>query len=262
LSLQEETGPRGTIQLVAQINSMKINYKLRLAKKWWFRSIREYNLFSFRYWWMNYIIWALLICSLSWLIINAWSSPNSCNEQKEINRLLRSIDRELENCCECSDMVAKTDNEDDSIHHAPEKNCRVHFSGLLMGGTADAGSFSKIYVEDYGSEYVGSGFYPNNSVAFPKADKQSFDGIAIDKGTRVIIYKEQNFKGSVLLDVEGPLIINNVLFKDNFIYNHCNTDVYPVELESVFPKSARIWSNSNMRDWSFGSCKIICSKEE
>jgi hypothetical protein len=232
---------------------------MRLKRKWWFKSIREYNWFSFRYWWMNYLMWGVAISLLIWLILSVWNTANICNEQVEINRLLRKIDRELENCCECNEKVP--DKNLDTIAKAPEANCRVHFSGLIMGGKVDLSiGISKIYEEDLASEYVGAGYYSNNNLAFPKAVSQTFDGIAIDKGTRLIIYSRPNFKGAVLLDVEGPLVINNILFKDNPNYSHCNSDTYPPELQATYPQSKRIWSSSDMQKWSNGSCKIICDK--
>ena len=127
-----------------------------------------------------------------------------------------------------------------------------------MGGKHELIGISEIYKIDEISEYVGSGFYPKNTVAFPKSVNTTFDGIAIDKGTRLIIYSKPNFKGTILLEVVGPMIINNVIWKDDSNYKHCNTDIFPEDLQRNFPPSVRIWSNSNMHDWSFGSCKIMC----
>jgi hypothetical protein len=127
-----------------------------------------------------------------------------------------------------------------------------------MGGEYDDVGISKIYKTDHASEYVGSGEYKSNEEAFPKAVAQTFDGIAIDKGTRLVIYSEKNFKGSVVLDVTGPAIINNVMWKDDPRYSHCNTDTYSGELQRNYPQSVRKWSRTNMRPWSFGSCKITC----
>ncbi len=142
----------------------------------------------------------------------------------------------------------------------PKANCRVHFSGGLMGGKFDDVGISKIYVEDRLSEYVGSGHYPSNESAFPKAVRTTFDGIAIDKGTRLIIYSKPNFKGTILLDVTGPAIINNVKWKDDDSYKYCNTETYPSDLQANYPQSVRKWSSSNMETWSTGSCKIECAE--
>jgi len=96
-------------------------------------------------------------------------------------------------------------------------------------------------------------------LAFPKAVRTTFDGIAIDKGTRLIIYSKKNFQGTVLLDITGPAIVNNVLHISNTDVNFCNTINFNSPLQENYPQSVRRWSKSNMNDWSFGSCQIICS---
>jgi hypothetical protein len=127
-----------------------------------------------------------------------------------------------------------------------------------MGGEYGEVGISKIYQEDNCSEYVGEGSYTSNERAFPKSVAKTFDGIAIDKGTRLIIYSKKNFQGRILLDITGPAIINNVLWKYDERYSHCNTDRYPGSLEQNYPRSVRYWSDSDMHPWSYGSCKIMC----
>ena len=207
---------------------------------------------------MNYLIWGVAISLLIWLILSVWNTANICNEQVEINRLLRKIDRELENCCECNEKVP--DKNLDTIPKAPEANCRVHFAGTLISDEFVDGHISKIYSADDYSEYVGGGFYSKCKTAFPKADYHSFDGIAVDKGTRLIIYSEPNFKGKVLIDIVGPAIMNNELFKNDFVLGDFIHKKFSEPLESNYPQSCRKWSPSNMRNWSNGSCKIICDK--
>ena len=92
-------------------------------KKWWFRWIRNYTWFSFRYWWMNYLLWAILIGLLAWLISQAVNGLNQCNEDKEINKLLRQIDRELESCCQCGLVETEVDslNENDELDSLREQ---------------------------------------------------------------------------------------------------------------------------------------------
>jgi hypothetical protein len=178
---------------------------------------------------------------------------------------MKEIDSLMMNCCECTqDTISIREEEEmdtleiDSIPQPPKQNCRVHFSGLVMGGKYVHENISEIYKEDFASEYVGEGFYANNTSAFPKSVRTTFDGIAIDKGTQLIIYSQPNFKGSVLLDIKGPAIINNVKWKNDSRYNRCNTENYSSNLQSNFPQSVRYWSKSDMHDWSYGSCKIIC----
>jgi hypothetical protein len=128
-----------------------------------------------------------------------------------------------------------------------------------MGGSPEA-EVSEIYREDEFSEFVGSGSYPSNQRAFPKAVRTTFDGIAIDKGTRLIIYSKKNFKGKVLLDVTGPAIICNKKFRDHTPVNHVMTDVFPGDLQANYPPSVRRYSDTDMHSWSFGSCRITCGQ--
>ena len=82
-------------------------------KKWWFRNIRGYNWFSFRYWWFNYILWTLLIVLFIWLIGRYTSNVPQCDRKNEINNLLNTINRELENCCNC--IVTPSDSTSSEI---------------------------------------------------------------------------------------------------------------------------------------------------
>jgi len=141
----------------------------------------------------------------------------------------------------------------------PTDNCRAHFSGTLLSDVSVTGHISKIYVEDEKGEYVGEGEYPSNKTAFPKAVASTFDGIAIDDGTRVIIYSEPNFKGTVVLDLTGPAVINNNKWKEEARIKNFTSKTFSGSLETNFPKSCRIWSSTNMNAWDTGSLKVICN---
>lgn len=146
----------------------------------------------------------------------------------------------------------------------PTNNCRAHFSGLLMTDNFQSGNHTEIYQLDESSEYVGEGEYPRAINAFPKAHESSFDGIAIDNGTRVIIYSEENFTGDILLDETGPVIITNKIrieddnTKSEVINN--NQKIFKEPLNSNYPPSCRKMSKSNMFEWSKGSLKVICNE--
>ncbi len=211
--------------------------------------------YAFRYWALFLIAFFLLLAVWVWFCYLPYlNSEKQCCLVKEYEQKVKTLEQELELCCDCQLQYIN-----DSIPRAPQENCRVHFSGALMGGQFEEYKISEIYKEDLYSEYVGSGNYPSNSQAFPKAVHHTFDGIAIDRGTRLILYSEPNFNGDVLLDVIGPAIINNGIHADNGEYNYCNTDNYPLNLQSNYPQNVRRWSSSNMHDWSNGSCKIMCS---
>lgn len=141
----------------------------------------------------------------------------------------------------------------------PKEGCRAYFSGGIVSGHYEDHGISEVYVIDEFSEYVGAGSYSDNEKAFPKAVAQTFDGIAIDSGTRVIIYSQKNFKGEILLDKTGPAIINNIIWKEDDRYKNCNTETFKEPLQSNFPVSCREWSKEDMHKWSYGSLKVLCN---
>jgi len=224
--------------------------KKGLYKKWWVRTIRSINYFCFRWWWLYWIILILLfLCAYFFCPTCSFYDRTNCD------------------CpvCETIEHRGDTIPEDhaqviDTVPKAPQENCRVHFSGVFMGGEAQMDRVSKIYQEDQYSEFVGSGSYPSNQQAFPKAVEHSFDGIAIDRGTRLIIYSQENFQGGVLLDITGPAIICNKRFRDNPEVNHVMTDVFPGEIQNNYPQAVRRFSDTDMWDWSKGSCRITCEQ--
>jgi hypothetical protein len=229
---------------------MNNRMKKGLYKKWWVRTIRSINYFCFRWWWLYWII-LILIFLCSYLFCPSCSFYNSvpcdCPVCDTIEQRADSIPEEH---AQVRDTIPK----------APQENCRVHFSGVFMGGEAQIERVSKIYEEDQYSEFVGSGSYPKNNQAFPKAVRTSFDGIAIDKGTHLIIYSKENFQGEIVLDVIGPAIVCNKIFRNEPEVNHVMTDVFPGELQSNYPPSVRRYSDVDMRVWSKGSCRITCEQ--
>lgn len=140
----------------------------------------------------------------------------------------------------------------------PKEGCRAFFSGGLVADHYEDHGISEVYVIDEFSEYVGAGEYPDNEKAFPKAVETTFDGIAIDSGTRVIIYAKKDFKGKILLDKTGPAIINNKIWRSDDRYEKCNSANYKQPLQENYPQSCREWSNEDMHDWSYGSLKVLC----
>ena len=151
---------------------------------------------------------------------------------------------------------------DGEIVKEPISNCRAHFSGLLMSDSFELNYFTEIYQIDEFSEYVGEGEYPRANTAFPKSHSASFDGIAIDKGTRVIIYSKENFNGEILMDEIGPKIITNIFRIEEYqeIVLKNNQKIYKEPLNTNFSPSSRKMSSSNMIEWSQGSLKVICNE--
>lgn len=126
-----------------------------------------------------------------------------------------------------------------------------------------ANTCSMPYEEDVHSEYVGEGRYPQNMKAFPKAIRASFDSVAVDAGTRVIIYSEPDFKGKILWDRVGPAIVVNTKWKDSswpFCKGRRYAEVLKQEwegkLQTIFPPDVREFSCSDMHLWNTGSLII------
>ena len=167
------------------------------------------NLFAFRFWWLILLLFFLGLTFFYLLCLN--KKETQCEQYKKASAATDSAISNISNCCECEPERAIID----SIPKVPQENCGVHFSGLFMGSSYKSGFTSEIYKVDDCSEYVGSGFYPDNELAFPKAVFSTFDGIAIDKGTRLIIYSQKKYQGKILLDIIGPAVINNIYHKNN-----------------------------------------------
>ena len=140
----------------------------------------------------------------------------------------------------------------------PTGSCRAHFSGALMADAFLLGWTSEVYVIDGYSEYVGAGLYPNNNLAFPKAVASTFDGIAIDAGTRVTIYSLPNFQGTILYQQVGPAVVNNSIWMNSIAVSNVNSRNWKPALQAVYPQSVRAWSASNMHPWSNGSVAVEC----
>ncbi len=178
-----------------------------------------------------------------------YNQNNSSINNKKVSQLARDASRQI--------PMTKIPPPQKKVV-PPRPNCRAHFSGTLLADNPITGHISKIYTPDKYGEYVGEGEYPNNNTAFPKAVKYTFDGIAVDKGTRIILYSKENFKGTVLLNIKGPAIINNSKWKDERRIRDFKTRNFANGFQSQFPTSCRSWSKGNMNDWSNGSIKVIC----
>jgi len=226
------------------------------------------------------VIWILtpfiLLAIIIILLMKHCEAEKECFDCDELQEKIDIIKDDIKgiDCLDCDwvnidgeEVQKPTENDtiiDGEEVYKPTANCRAHFSGLLMTDYTKKGHATEIWKVDYGSEYVGKGEYPRAISAFPKAHGQTFDGIAIDKGTRVIIYSQKNFKGEILLDETGPAIITNVLRIDQDLVKEevkeNNRRNFKEPLNSQFPPSCRKMSSSNMFDWSQGSLKVICNE--
>jgi hypothetical protein len=134
----------------------------------------------------------------------------------------------------------------------------VHFSGLVMSDQyIPSAGLSKISQEDSYSNLLKPGKYDTIQPYLLKARTYTFDGVAVPPGTRLIVYKDLNCKGEVLLDVTGPAVVNNMLWQADSRYNNANSKNYTPELQSTYPQAVRTWSKSDMHEWGTGSMEII-----
>lgn len=158
------------------------------------------------------------------------------------------------------DSIAKMDalvRAKAEFDHFKHRINQVHFTGGIMSDEQGVFGFSRAFEDDEYSNFLSYGKYNSLSVVLPKADKQTFDGIAVPAHTRLVIYKETDCKGEVLLDVTGPAIVNNTIWQTYDYYNIVNTKEYTPDLQLFFPQEVRSWSKSNMHYWNTGSLEII-----
>lgn len=134
----------------------------------------------------------------------------------------------------------------------------VHFTGGVMSDSSlfDLGTSKAYNLEDMYSSFLSIGKYDTAATAIKTACNFSLDGIAIPADTRLIVYKELNCQGMVLLDVTGPAIINNYLWEYDPLYRETDTRDFAPELQLFFPPETRSWSKSNMHRWEEGSFEI------
>ena len=142
----------------------------------------------------------------------------------------------------------------------PQDNCKVHFANTLIRDNQQTGVFSKAFVSDNYSDIISIGEYSDNAKVFINANKSdSVDGIAVDSGVRLQIYKNKDFTGGVILDVVGPILINNFIHKDTLLKkeNYFNK-TFSNDLQTKFPPSKRTISSFDLRTINLGSSKISC----
>eukprot|EP00656_Telonema_subtile_P021586 TRINITY_DN22626_c0_g1_i1.p1 TRINITY_DN22626_c0_g1~~TRINITY_DN22626_c0_g1_i1.p1 ORF type:complete len:345 (-),score=76.32 TRINITY_DN22626_c0_g1_i1:23-1057(-) len=140
---------------------------------------------------------------------------------------------------------------------APREGFRAHFSGgLIHKDIFRNGHYSKLWSVDSMGEYVGIGEYPDNKLAFPKSIAATFDAVAIDAGTRVVIYSSPNFQGDVVWEQSGPAMIWNTQWGNDPGFKDCAPDGWKVETST---SDMHHWASGSMRIWS-GS--VFTTKKE
>jgi hypothetical protein len=138
---------------------------------------------------------------------------------------------------------------------------QVHLTGGVMSDEFRNNGISKAFTDDIYSNFLSVGKYDTLSKFLTKANTQTLDGLAIPANVRVVVYKDVNFNGEVLLDITGPAIVNNMLWTDHQTYSTVNTKNYSPELQDFYPQAVRFWSLSNMHYWPKGSMEILWVNE-
>jgi len=70
-----------------------------ISRKWWFRYIRTSSWFSFRYYWVNWLVFLSSVIVLCWLI-NKPIIQEGCNIDVIENSIV-NINERLTHCCNC-----------------------------------------------------------------------------------------------------------------------------------------------------------------
>lgn len=133
---------------------------------------------------------------------------------------------------------------------------KVHFSGLLISDTRQDDLSSGAFSKDPYSDFVKPGKYNFISNSLIYSNYQTLDGIAVPENMRLVIYSEPNFKGTILLDIIGPAIINNGSKKSNADALDIQSREFTAPLQAHFPQSVRTWSVNDMKSWINGSMEI------
>jgi hypothetical protein len=73
-------------------------------RKWWYKTIRSVNWFSFRYWWF---IWLVFLAVILLFMLKCCNDKMTipCRNTNELTVRFNSIDSLLYNCCECSAAI-------------------------------------------------------------------------------------------------------------------------------------------------------------
>lgn len=139
----------------------------------------------------------------------------------------------------------------------PDDLYSVHFTGLLLSDHYSPETYSRIDSDDPYSNLLNVGRYNDLKSVLNEANRSSLDGIAVPPGIRLIVYRNNNFTGDVLLDITGPALVNNTRLEHVPLYMNVNTETFSGGLQTIYPPSFRMWSETDMNDWVNGSMEII-----
>jgi hypothetical protein len=132
----------------------------------------------------------------------------------------------------------------------------AQYSNLVGPGEYPASSPHTGYsgTGDFRASNINS--YSAAEYPFLHADSYTFDGIAVGPNTRVTIYSDRNFQGSIVANIQGPKLINNGELAGSTAWL---TEAFPEPYQTMFPPSSRQYSVENIQPWGRGtSVKVEC----
>lgn len=106
--------------------------------------------------------------------------------------------------------------------------------------------------------------------SIPNAVTFTLDSIAVAPGVRLVVWREPNFTGDILLDVTGPIYIVNWVWRSDSRFSFSNDqEAWSLNGGVIVPQTRRFWSDQilggsefigpvkDMQLWRSGSCRIL-----
>lgn len=81
------------------------NIKTEINRSWWYRLLRSISMFCYRFWWAIWLFFILFL--ILWLIFCCCSKPYSCDLDKKIGNQIAEINRSIDSCCACSNIITQ-----------------------------------------------------------------------------------------------------------------------------------------------------------
>lgn len=132
---------------------------------------------------------------------------------------------------------------------------KVYFSGFLVSSQMTTDDVTTPFNKKCGEIFC-SRELKDLEKDLPLANKFTFDAIVIGENLKFILYDKKNFEGNIIIEIEGPVIINNNRWQHDSSYNWVNDVNFEGEYK-IFNSYEKVWSETNMNKWILGSAKII-----
>lgn len=77
--------------------------RTEINRPWWYRTFRAISAFSYRYWWLVWLLFILYI--VLWYFLCYRTPFFYCVQQEKIKQNITSIYHHLDSCCNCNQVV-------------------------------------------------------------------------------------------------------------------------------------------------------------